>query len=252
VIPDAARKYVYYEETNIVLLHGDCLEILPMFEDDSIDLVLTDPPYGTTNCYWDSIIPLDKIWHCINNLIKDDSPIIFTASQPFTTTLISSNIKAFKYCWVWNKKLAGNGILAKRQPLKIHEDIVVFNSNIYYPQKTKGKHRLKGGIEDKHGTFSNAKSELVRNDDYYPTSILDFSGASIRVEKQHPTQKPVDLFKYLIKTYTNNNETILDFTIGSGTTAVAAKQLGRKCIGIEIESKYLDIAIERLRQEQLF
>jgi site-specific DNA-methyltransferase (adenine-specific) len=252
MIPPEVEKYIYYQEKDIVLLHGDCLEILPLFPENSIDLVLTDPPYGTTSCAWDSIIPLDIMWNYLNALIKIDNPIILTASQPFTTILISSNLDSFKYCWVWDKKLAGNGMLAKKQPLKVHEDVVVFNSKIYNPQMSKGIKRLKGGIKDKHGTFGGAESELVKNDDYYPTSIIEFSGASMRNDREHPTQKPIELMKYLIKTYSSEGNIVLDFTLGSGTTAVAAKQLGRKCIGIEIEQKYLDIAIERLRQEVLF
>lgn len=149
---------------HIELIQGDCLEVMRGL--GRVDAVITDPPYGTTGNKWDTEIPLGVLWDRIGEVCA-----VMTASQPFTTTLIASNRDGFSYCWVWNKKLAGNGILAKRQPLKIHEDVVVFNSR-YYPQMRKGKARWKGGIEDKHGTFGNAKSEKVWSDEYYPVSIL--------------------------------------------------------------------------------
>ena len=236
--------------SDIQLHLGDCLGILPTIEAESVNMVLADPPYGTTACKWDSIIPLEPMWEQLKRAIKPNGTIVMTASQPFTTTLISSNMKMFKYCLVWNKKLAGNGILAKKQPLKIHEDITVFGGNIYYPQKRKGQARWKGGIKDKHGTFSNAESPKVWNDEYYPVSVIEVSGASMRIERTHPTQKPVALMEYLIKTYTNDGETVLDFTMGSGTTGVACVRTGRNFIGIEKEPKYYEIAEKRIQDEK--
>jgi len=228
------------------LIQGDCLEEMKNIPDGSIDMVLTDPPYDTTSCKWDSIIPLEPMWEQLKRVIKPNGAIVMTASQPFTTTLIASNMKMFKYCWVWNKKLAGNGILAKKQPLKIHEDVVVFNSGVYIPEMRDGKGRWKGGIKDRHGTFSNAESPKVWSDKYYPVSILEFSGAGMRGTRQHPTQKPVALMEYLIKTYTNEGETVLDFTMGSGSTIVACQNTNRNGIGIELDEKYFNIAKERI------
>lgn len=249
---------IYYESKYGVLYKGDCLETMPSIQ-KKVDLVLTDPPYGTTACKWDSIIPLEPMWEQLKRVIKPNGAIVMTASQPFTTTLISSNLPMFKYCWVWNKALAGNGILAKVQPLKIHEDVCVFAKGKvkYFPIMRKGKGRYKGGIKDKHGTFSGAEAPKVWSDEYYPTTILDFSGAGMRSARIHPTQKPVALMEYLIKTYTNIGDTVLDFTIGSGTTAVAAINTGRKFIGIEMNEEYCEIAKQRIieaekKQEDLF
>ena len=228
------------------LMQGDCLERMSELADSSVDMVLADPPYGTTACKWDTVIPLDAMWKQLKRVIKPNGAIVMTASQPFTSALIMSNPKMFKYCWVWNKHLAGNGILAKKQPLKIHEDVVVFNSKVYYPEMRKGKARWKGGIKDRHGTFNNAKSPKVWSDEYYPVSIIDCSGAGMRTGRVHPTQKPVALMEYLIKTYTNEGELVLDFAMGSGTTGVACKNLNREFIGIEKDKKYFEIAQERI------
>lgn len=234
----------------IDLRQGDCLELMKDIPDGSIDMILTDPPYGTTACKWDSVIPFEPMWERINKLIKPNGAVVLFGSQPFTSALVMSNVKMFKYEWVWNKSLAGNGILAKKQPLKIHENVVVFNSNIYIPEMRKGKARWKGGIKDKHGTFSNAEAPKVWSDEYYPTSIIDISGAGMRSGRVHPTQKPVALLEYLIKTYTNEGETVLDFTMGSGSTGVAAKNLNRNFIGIELDEKYFEIAKERIMSHE--
>ena len=231
---------------DVTLIQGDCLEVMQDIPAGSIDMVLTDPPYGTTACKWDSVIPFEPMWEQLKRVTKKRGAIVLTGSQPFTSALIMSNVKMFKYCWVWNKRLAGNGILAKRQPLKIHEDIIVFNSGVYIPEMRKGKGRWKGGIKDKHGTFNNAEAPRVWSDKYYPTSILDFSGAGMRGNRQHPTQKPVALMEYLIRTYTNPGETVLDFTMGSGTTGVACVNLDRSFIGIELDAGYFKIAEDRI------
>jgi site-specific DNA-methyltransferase (adenine-specific) len=196
------------------------------------------------------IIPLDKMWAQVKRLCK--GAFVTTASQPFTSVLVASNLQWFKYEWVWNKALAGNGILADVQPLKVHENVVVFSENghTYNQQMRTGKARWKGGIKDLHGTFSNAESPKVWNDQYHPTSLLDFSGASMRSIREHPTQKPVALYEYLIKTYTNPGDTVLDFCMGSGTTGCAAIKTGRNFIGIELDPAYYDIAARRIAEAQ--
>lgn len=234
--------------SDITLHLGDCLEILPTLPE--VDAIITDIPYGTTACSWDEVIPFEPMWEQVKRVTNT---FITTASQPFTSKLVMSNLDWFKYTWVWNKKLAGNGILAKVQPLKIHEDVIVFSKNgsKYQPQKTRGYLRWKGGINDKHGTFNNAKSPKVWNDEYYPVSILEFSGASMRNTREHPTQKPVTLYEYLIRTYTNEGDTVADIAMGSGTTGVACVQTGRNFIGIEIDKGYFDIAEKRIAEAQL-
>ena len=234
---------------------GDCLEVMKSIADNSVDAIITDPPYGTTACKWDSVIDFELMWKQLNRVIKPNGAIVLFGSEPFSSALRMSNIKNYKYDWVWNKKLAGNGILAKKQPLKVHELIHIFNSKIYYPQKTKGKMRSKmtGGMDTNSvDTIQNSTSfqKEYKNDEYYPRSIQDFSIAGMRANRIHPTQKPVALMEYLIKTYTNENETVLDFTMGSGSTGVAAKNLSRNFIGIEQDANYFDIATDRISKEE--
>jgi len=231
---------------NIKLYLGDCLEVMPTLEDKSVDMILCDLPYGTTACKWDTIIPFEPLWEQYKRAIKDNGAIVLTASQPFTSALIMSNIKDYKYCWVWNKIAFSNQMMAKFQPLRITEDICIFNSKIYQPQGlvrcnkiTKQGSRITdnvgGGIR---------KTEYKQEFTNYPKNILKFSKDR---PSQHPTQKPVALFEYLIKTYTNEGDLVLDNCLGSGTTAVACKNLNRKCIGIEKEEKYMKIAVERIK-----
>lgn len=231
----------------IKLIQGDCLEKMQDIEDGSIGLILTDPPYGTTACKWDSIIPLEPMWKQLKRIIKKNGAIVMIASQPFTTKLISSNYEMFKYCWVWDKKQHANFASAKYQPLKIHEDVVVFGSGSgsYKPITTKGKNRSKGGRKEKAGVFGMISGEKYENNIYYPKSIIEISNAK-KTGLVHPTQKPIPLMEYLIKTYTNENETVLDFTMGSGTTGVAACNLNRSFIGIELDPNYFKIATDRI------
>ena len=225
-------------------LQGDCLELMKDIPDGSVDMILTDPPYGTTACKWDSVIPFEPMWEQLKRVIKPNGAIVLTASQPFTSALVMSNPKMFKYEWIWDKKIAGNPLLAKYQPLKTHENICVFSkaTHNYYPKMRKGKLRIKGGGRSKLLNMDMSKSF---NDDYYPISIIESSNAKRGV---HPTQKPVALFEYLIKTYTNEGQTVLDFTMGSGTTGVACKNLGRDFIGIELDKDYFNIAKERIEK----
>lgn len=241
---------------NIQLYQGDCLEIMDKLIEKGVkvDAIITDPPYGTTACKWDTVIPFDEMWDRLNKLIKDNGAIVLFGSEPFSSKLRCSNLKNYKYDWVWNKKLAGNGILAKKQPLKIHENVIVFNSKIYIPQMTTGKLRKKLTnnlkISEINGGDGVKRATETFNDQYYPTSIQEFSMANLRRNRLHPTQKPVDLLEYLIKTYTNENEIVLDFTMGSGSTGVACINTNRKFIGIELDEKYFNIAKKRIEDAQ--
>lgn len=232
------------------LLHGDCLELMKNIPDKSIDMVLTDPPYGTTACEWDSVIPFDKMWEQLNRVIKNNGAILLFGSEPFSSTLRMSNLKMYKYDWIWNKKKAGNIFLAKYQPMKIHEIVSVFSKGKcnYYPIKTpreKIKRSKNYGIGETMGGDRHKENKVYEYADKNPISILEFSN-TIQKEKLHPTQKPVALLMYLIKTYTNENETVLDFTMGSGSTGVACKNTNRNFIGIEKDDKYFEIAKQRI------
>ena len=241
---------------NYEIYKGECLEVMDKLieQEIKVDMILCDPPYGTTACKWDSVIPFDEMWLRLNKLIKDNGAIVLFGSEPFSSKLRCSNLKNYKYDWVWNKKLAGNGILAKRQPLKIHENVIVFNSKIYIPQMTTGKLRRKLTnnlkISEINGGDGVKRANETFNDQYYPTSIQEFSIANLRRGRLHPTQKPVELLEYLIKTYTNEGEIVLDFTMGSGSTGVACVNTNRKFIGIELEEKYFEIAKERIKEAQ--
>jgi site-specific DNA-methyltransferase (adenine-specific) len=232
----------------------DCLadDGMKLIPDKSVDMILCDLPYGTTTYKWDVIIPFEELWTEYERIIKDSGAIVLTASQPFTTALISSNIKLFRYEIIWNKKQSGNPLLAKKQPMKSHENIVVFYKKqpTYNPQmEVRGKPRKKG---TNNNSFQNISGLDTRsfNNTYYPKSILDISNA-LKKGKVHPTQKPVPLFEWLIKTYTNEGDIVLDNCMGSGTTAVAATNLNRNWIGFETESEYIEVANKRLEQIEL-
>ena len=190
------------------------------------------------------------MWEQYNRIIKDNGAICLFGSEPFSSALRMSNIKNFKYDWIWNKKLAGNGILAKKQPLKIHEIVSVFNTSVYYPQMVKGKFRRKmtGELKESEITGGNTIVSEYKNDLYYPQSIQEFSIANMRKGRLHPTQKPVDLLEYLIKTYTNEGETVLDNCMGSGSTGVACVNTNRNFIGIELDENYFQIAKNRINE----
>ena len=224
------------------VIHGDCLEVMKGMPDGCVDLVLTDPPYGTTSNEWDSVV---DFWGEFERICKGG--FIVFSSQPFTTDLISSRRHDFKYSWIWNKGMTGNFAIAKYQPLKVHEEICIFGDVKYNPIMRKGKARYKGGSFKGNSSTGNIISTKHFSEDYYPISILDYNNASKRNDSQHPTQKPIELMAYLINTYSSEESLILDPFCGSGTTLVAAKMLGRRYIGIDIEKKYCDIAEERLR-----
>lgn len=234
------------------VLQGDCLELMKNIPDKSIDMILCDLPYGTTACKWDTIIPFEPLWEQYKRIIKDNGAIVLTASEPFASTLRLSNLKNFKYDWIWNKKLAGNGILAKIQPLKIHEIVCVFSYGKvrYYPEMRTGRMREKLNnikISEINGGDGIKMYKGDKGDKYYPTSILEYSLAGYRKGRLHPTQKPVALFEYLIKTYTNEGDLVLDNCAGSGTTGVACKNTGRNYILMEKEQEYIDIINKRLK-----
>lgn len=228
--------------TDIKLMQGDCLERMKEIPDGSVDMILTDPPYGTTACKWDSIIPLEPMWEQLKRIIKPNGAIVMTASQPFTTTLIASNMKMFKYCWVWEKSKPTGHLNAKKQPLKTYEDVTLFYSKqcTYNPQGTKPTDKMVSRTNrGNYGECSKTTRQTVTN---YPRNIVKFPS----IDGVHPTQKPVALMEYLIKTYTNEGETVLDFTMGSGTTGVACVNTSRKFIGIELDHDYFNIALERI------
>ena len=232
------------------LMQGDCLERMKEIESGSVDMILTDPPYGTTACKWDSIIPLEPMWEQLKRVIKPNGAIVMTASQPFTTKLISSNYKMFKYCWVYQKTLGTNPMLVKKQPFRKHEDVCVFYSKqpTYLPQMEAGKAYIDKARESGLDAINNGKRGQKKAIDNkgtrYPSTVQKFSNGNNG--NVHPTQKPVALMEYLIKTYTNEGETVLDFTMGSGSTGVACKNLNRKFIGIELDESYFNIAKERI------
>lgn len=235
------------------IIQGDCLEVMKDITDKSIDMILCDLPYGTTACKWDTIIPFEPLWEQYRRIIKDNGAIVLTASQPFTSALVMSNVKMFKYHLIWDKVKSSQPHLSKIQPMKRHEDILVFGKGKlkYNPQKI-----VKETPRKAYG------SKMTKNNDHklglkpmqpylithsFPTSILKFSNADNTI-REHPTQKPVALFEYLIKTYTNEGDLVLDNCAGSGTTGVACRNLKRNFILIEKEEKYCKIANQRLSQ----
>lgn len=230
---------------------NDCFNIFPQIESGSVDMILCDLPYGTTQCKWDSILPLDKLWKEYNRIIKKNGAIVLFSSQPFTSVLINSNIKNFKYTWVWEKSKATNYLNAKKQPLRASEDICVFYQKqpTYNPQMTEGKPYNKGTALRETEVYGSQVAVEVKSDGArYPRNVIYFKTAESEGKVVHPTQKPLALLEYLIQTYSNEGEIILDNTAGSFSTAVAATKLNRNWIGIEQEEKYCKIGLERLEK----
>lgn len=249
--------------SKIDLRQGDCLELMKSIPDGSVDMILTDPPYGTTACKWDTIIPFEPLWEQYKRVIKPNGAIVLTASQPFTSALVMSNPKMFKYSWIYKKRCASNFAQAKYAPMKEHEDVLVFAKGKvnYCPIKEarqgSGADRAKYAYTEKSrhasGAFvGNIQGLFDRDNDSgnsdlrYPSSVQEFNNRAKGDRGLHPTQKPVALMEYLIKTYTNEGETVLDSTMGSGTTGVACKNLNRDFIGIELDETYFNIAKERI------
>ena len=236
--------------SKIELIQGDCLEKMKDIPDGGIDLILCDLPYGMTAPEWDSVIDIEKLWKSYNRIIKKNSTIALFASQPFTTKIISSNEKDFRYCWYWLKNQGTNFFHAKRMPIRKIEEICIFKKGRYYPQITEGytpTNSAKGCSNGKayHGT--NTRNYEGGKTSRYPTNILEFKCVD-NYSRLHSSEKPVALMEYLIKTYTNEGETVLDFTMGSGTTGVACKNLNRNFIGIELDPEYFTIAEKRINE----
>jgi DNA modification methylase len=241
----------------INIMHGDCLDLMKSIPDKSIDMVLTDPPYGTTQCKWDIIIPFDLMWNELKRITKDNGAICLFGSEPFSSHLRLSNLKMFKYDWIWNKTVGGNPLNAKKRPLNIFENISVFYQKQcnYFPEMVEANPknvRPMSTSKQKSDLVGKMKNGFIQKSDplkRYPKNELIFSSRNSEcnpLKNVHPTQKPVALLEYLIKTYTLENETVLDFTMGSGSTGVACKNLNRKFIGIEKDDKYFEIAKNRL------
>ena len=237
------------------LYNGDCLEVMDKLieKDVKVDCILTDPPYGTISCKWDNIIPFEKMWERINQLIKGNGAIVLFGNEPFTSKLVCSNLKGFKYRLDWNKKIPSGMSYAKYRPMQQTEDIIIFTKNgektIYNPQMTKREKPIKsGGIKYSESAPSKYKDENFKRTYEYknPTTLIEFD--KVRRGSVHPTQKPVDLLEYLIKTYTNEGDTVLDFTMGSGSTGVACINTNRQIIGIEKDDKYFEIAKKRIEE----
>jgi site-specific DNA-methyltransferase (adenine-specific) len=234
---------------NWQVITGDCLEVLPTLAAGSIDAIITDLPYGTTACSWDSVIPFEPMWAAVKHVLKPRGVFVTTASQPFTSALVMSNVKWFRHAWVWNKKSPSDPLNVKRRPMKLHEDVCVFSENghIYNPQfreNTVPRWGKEGKV--KRSTYGESGDLYARNIGY-PLSIIEFTKpTNVSGGGLHPTQKPVALYEYLIRTYTNEGETVLDMTAGSGTTGVAAMNTGRRFIGIELREDYADIARQRI------
>mgnify|MGYP003591027225 CR=1 FL=1 len=221
---------------------GDCLERMKRIPDGSVDMILCDLPYGTTACKWDVVIPFEPLWAEYRRVCKKNAAVVLTASQPFTSALVMSNVGIFKYCWVWENNNVSNPQLAKKQPLKTHGDIVVFSCGTisYNPQGLSECVRIRKADSSNLGhCVRKAYTQTVTN---YPKSILKINSE----RGLHPTQKPVALMEYLIRTYTNEGETVLDNCMGSGTTGVACANSNRRFIGIERDENYFNIAVKRV------
>lgn len=232
------------------LILGDCLQEMKKIEDKSVDLLLVDLPYGTTQCKWDSIIDLESLWKEYNRVCKKNAAMIFTAAQPFTSALIMSNPKNFKYTWVWEKSKATGYLNAKKMPMRAHEDVCIFYRKppVYNPQMTKGDPYNKGKAHRPTDVYGSQKSVLVKNDTglRYPRTVQYFKTAESEGKVMHPTQKPLALFEYLIKTYSNEGDLVLDSCMGVGTTPVACINTNRDYIGIELNEEYFEKAEKRV------
>lgn len=245
------------------LYYGDCLDVMPTLPGGSIDAVIADPPYGTTACAWDSVIPLDAMWRELKRVIKPRGVIVLFASQPFTSRLITSNVDWFRYELIWDKESGTDSFKAKKRPLRSHENITIFSAggNVYNPQmriadKRNMRDRQKNHFKGYNGGVYGIQHPRVTDkneSERYPLSVYRCSnqGAELHRDKRlHPTQKPTELLRYLVRTYTHPGETVLDFTMGSGTTGVAALMEGRSFVGIELDRGYFDIAQRRIESVQ--
>lgn len=239
----------------VKLIHGDCLEKMKDIPDQSVDMVLTDPPYGTTSCKWDSVIPFEPMWKELKRIIKPKGAILLFGNEPFTSVMVCSNLADFKYRWDWDKKIPSGMSYARFRPMQQSEDICVFSNGggivNYYPQMVLRDKPIKSGgtNHSESAPIAHKSKDFKRTYEYKnPTTLVQFD--KIRKGSVHPTQKPVQLLEYLIKTYTLEGETVLDFTMGSGSTGVACKNLNRDFIGIEKDEKYFQIAEKRINSKE--
>jgi len=249
----------------IDLILGDCLEVMKDIPDASVDAIITDPPYGTTSCKWDSVIPFDLMWGQLNRIIKPNGAIVLFGSEPFTTKLRMSNFNNWKYDWIWHKNQPSGQFNASKMPMKAYETISIFYKEqpTYNPQMVlrtekelkRLSHKSVEGVSTNtiYGDINRKSLNRYENKTKYPTNVITnikcvFNRSGEKVK--HPTQKPILLMEYLIKTYTNENEIVLDFTMGSGSTGVAAKNLNRNFIGIEQDQKYFNIAEQRIKETE--
>ena len=241
------------------LYNGDCLDIIKDIPDNSVDAIITDPPYGITACKWDTVIHFEPMWKQLNRVIKDNGAIVLFGSEPFSSALRMSNIKNYKYDWVWEKSRVSHFAQAPYRPLTIIENIVVFsfggtsknakNRMVYNPQGLKDCNIVcEGKGHSDHRPSKTKQKKYKQTKTGYPKQILKFNSDNAKL---HPTQKPVALMEYLIKTYTNKGDTVLDFTMGSGTTGIACKNLGRSFIGIELDKEYFEIAKTRINEHKI-
>jgi DNA modification methylase len=240
-----------HKDENLWLMKGDCLERMKEIPDGSVDMILCDLPYGTTQNKWDEVIPFDVLWQAYERACKPSAAIVLMAAQPFTSALVAGNLKAFRYSWVWEKTKASGFLNARRRPLAAHEDVCVFGrAETYNPQglepvEVNSARKNKAG----NGNFGRVSSRpYIQREGNFPRSVLRFAHETKPV---HPTQKPVALMEYLIRTYTNEGETVLDNTMGSGTTGVACVNTRRKFIGIEMDDTYFDVAKTRIMESEI-
>ena len=251
-----ARK-TYYSDDSAAVHHGDCLVKMEHIADGSIDMVMTDPPFGRTKCRWDSVIPLGRMWRALRRIVKPNGAIVLMAQTPFDKVLGASNLPMLRYEWIWHKNKASGHLNAKRMPMKAHENILVFYDRLpmYNPQRSVGhapvNSATRRGSSDLYGGQAGATRFKGGATTRCPRSVIDapvINNDRSGELREHPTQKPVALMEYLIQTYTSVGDTVLDFALGSGTTLVAAKRLGRCGIGIEKDEKYCAVAARRLRE----
>ena len=251
----------------IELYNDDCLKAMKNIPDNSVDMILTDPPFGTTECVWDHIIPFEQMWSEVNRIIKTKGCIALFGSEPFSSALRMSNMKMYKYDWIWIKNTHTNFVHAKNKPMKKHEIISIFSKGTtvhktqsinrmdYYPQGLiKCNKLVNGKTKNSNISFGKRKShkdKYIRSYTNYPHSCLFYDVDNNCKKRFHPTQKPIKLLEYLIKTYTLENQTVLDFTMGSGSTGVACKHLNRNFIGIELDEKYFKIAEKRIKEAEI-
>lgn len=245
------NKYMMMDYT---IKQGDCLELMKEIPDKSIDMTLCDLPYGTTACKWDAVIPFDPLWEQYNRVMKEDGAIVLFGSEPFSTLLRMSNMDWYKYDWVWDKVRGVGHLLSKKRPMICTENIMVFYKKqpVYNPQMRWREHprqSMNNGTDEVwNGDGKRFVGEVL--DKKYPINLLTFSKSNMEENAEHPTQKPVELLEYLIRTYTNIGDTVLDNCMGSGSTGIACIKTGRRFIGYELEEKYFKIAEKRLEEEK--